>query len=83
MMKQDVHMAKWIRQVWGWQKHSRKSEGYVVLHSTSHLDLTDVIQRGSTSRPDTGTDSRPSSSREEFTGSPSANSDSSRKSDDP
>jgi mitogen-activated protein kinase kinase len=31
VMKQDVHMARWIRQVWGWQKPSRKSEGYVVF----------------------------------------------------
>ena len=35
VMNQEVHMARWIRQVWGWQKQSRKSEGYVIQHSTS------------------------------------------------
>jgi len=63
VMKQEVNMARWIRQVWGWQKPSRKSEG-------------------TTSRPNTGSNSRPSSSRADSTGSPGANSDSSRKSDD-
>jgi len=29
VMKQDVHMARWIREVWNWQKPSRKSERYV------------------------------------------------------
>ncbi|KAK0455013.1 hypothetical protein EV421DRAFT_471767 [Armillaria borealis] len=25
VMKQEVHMARWIRQVWGWPKSSRRS----------------------------------------------------------
>lgn len=37
VMKQEVHMARWIRQVWGGYKPSRKSDGYVVnLLQTAH-----------------------------------------------
>ena len=33
VMRQEVYMSRWIRQVWGWQKPGRRSEGYVWCYS--------------------------------------------------
>ena len=30
-MKQEVHISRWIRQVWGWPKPKRSKELYVLL----------------------------------------------------
>lgn len=46
VMKQEVHMARWIRQVWGGYKPSRKSDGYVVnLLQTAYPRYLLVIER--------------------------------------
>lgn len=31
VMKQEVHISRWIRQVWGWPKPKRSKEKYVYL----------------------------------------------------
>ncbi|KAG7098786.1 hypothetical protein E1B28_000693 [Marasmius oreades] len=56
VMKQEVHMARWIRQVWGWQKTRRSKDDT------------------STSRPNTGTLSRPQSSDDHSTADSSGDS---------
>ncbi|RDB24769.1 MAP kinase kinase MKK2/SSP33 [Hypsizygus marmoreus] len=48
-MKQEVQMARWIRQVWGWPKPGRRSDGSSVSRPT-----TGSGSRPSSSRADTG-----------------------------
>ncbi|KAF5321535.1 hypothetical protein D9619_002002 [Psilocybe cf. subviscida] len=42
VMKQEVHMGRWIRQVWGWPKSSRRSrdESSLSRPGTAHSDTT-------------------------------------------
>jgi len=35
-MKQEVHMARWIRQVWGWPKTSRRSRDNTSISRSTH-----------------------------------------------
>ena len=37
VMKQEVHISRWIRQVWGWPKPKRSKERYVYLFDSIFL----------------------------------------------
>ncbi len=41
VMKQEVHMGRWIRQVWNWPKASRRSRDEYV--PALYLDLNAIL----------------------------------------
>lgn len=54
-MKQEVHMARWIRQVWGWPKRRKSRENSQSRPNTSNGEFAQDSPRSSSNEP---TDSR-------------------------
>jgi len=44
VMKQEVHLSKWIRQVWGWPKPKRSKES--ISHSTQPEGSASEVSKG-------------------------------------